>query len=58
MLFRSRLSRWELEGEGAAGEQAQALRQALGRSAEHLTLPAPGAVSQPLRFRLTLRNGA
>ncbi|MBQ0942883.1 hypothetical protein KAK07_06020 [Ideonella sp. 4Y16] len=55
-----RISRWSVDGaEGrldAAGEAA--LRLALERSAERLQLPAPAGITQPLRFRLTVRAGA
>jgi periplasmic protein TonB len=55
-----RISRWSVDGaEGrldAAGEAA--LRVALERSAERLQLPAPAGITQPLRFRLTVRAGA
>jgi hypothetical protein len=52
-----RLSRWELDPSTPPASQAT-LEQALKRSAEGLRLPAPNAVPQPLRFKLTLRaNG-
>ena len=51
-----RISRWELDG--ADGGSQQALTVALERSAQRLQLPAPAGITQPLRFRLTVRAGA
>jgi hypothetical protein len=51
-----RLSRWELDPAAASASSGAALQQALERSAAQLQLPAPNSVSQPMRFRLTLRS--
>lgn len=48
-----RISRWEMQGESPTQEVG--LRNAMQRVSEVLQLPAPQAVPQPLRFRLSLR---
>lgn len=55
-----RISRWSVDGADSRLEAATeaALRQALERSAAQLQLPAPAGITQPLRFRLTVRAGA
>lgn len=53
-----RITRWELEDAPAESARAQALRDALGRSAGLLQLPQPPGPMQAMRFRLTVRaNG-
>lgn len=55
-----RISRWSVDGADSRLEAATeaALRLALERSAAQLQLPAPAGITQPLRFRLTVRAGA
>lgn len=54
-----RVSRWEFDAREPALEPKRqaALKLALDRSAELLTLPSPQALAQPMRFRLTVRAG-
>lgn len=53
-----RITRWEFDGAAPPDPTRQgALKLALDRSADQLRLPAPPAVSQPMRFRLTVRAG-
>lgn len=51
-----RISKWEFDG-GTVPPRAELLKTALDRSAETLRLPAPPALTLPMRFRLTLRPG-
>ncbi|NDY93735.1 TonB C-terminal domain-containing protein, partial [Ideonella livida] len=51
-----RLQRWELDAARSEPER-QVLASALDRSAQALRLPPPAHLTQPLRFRLTLRAG-
>ena len=54
-----RMSRWELDpavSASTSSTSASALQKALERSAAQLQLPAPNSVTQPMRFRLTLRG--
>ena len=53
-----RLQRWELEpGAPAAPAERSELNAALGRSAQQFQQTPPPGLTQPLRFRLTLRAG-
>lgn len=53
-----RITRWEFDGAAPVEPARQgALKLALDRSADQLRLPAPPAVAQPMRFRLTVRAG-
>jgi periplasmic protein TonB len=54
-----RVTRWEFDPREPVLDPARqaALKLALERSAETLTLPSPQALAQPMRFRLTVRAG-
>jgi periplasmic protein TonB len=52
-----RIRRWELDDSAMEAPRQAALKLAIERSAEQLTLPAPGGIEQPLRFKLTVRAG-
>lgn len=54
-----RITKWEMDGDPAAldATRQSALKVALDRSAERLQLPAPAGLTQPMRFRLTVRAG-
>jgi hypothetical protein len=54
-----RVGRWEIDERDTTLDprRHEALKLALDRSVETLHLPAPQAIEQPMRFRLTVRAG-
>lgn len=52
-----RIARWQFDDAPSRPAARSDMQAALDKSAQHLTLPPPAGVPQPLRFRLTVRAG-